>query len=536
MKNRTNSTGFFEALEKRDFLAADLTGTFPSLGVVTMAPGGTATVDFTVSNFGNAKSKAATASFVARPEGAVDASADIVLGTGKLPALGIEATSPALHIKLAAPINALPGTNYHIVGIINDANQPNDTVVGGPLTISTPTFNLTSSIADVKLPSSVLSGTSVKGIVKINVSLAGAGTLPKNAKVNIELWLAKEGGDNVRVGTMNAQALAGLNSGKPKTFTTKVALNSIAAGTYRFFAVVDPSSEAAPTGALTESNDTLVDNTSALSSFSLTAAPAFANLAIDAASTTTLGATGSTAASASANIIIKNTGNTAVNGKGSIVIYATTDGTIQQGSPVVASLTNQNFKLAPGAANKPIKANLDLSVLESGTYKFVARLESLTGVTDSNAEDNTFQLAPASVVLTAPVTAASMFGTVTFHQTDIQDVTTTVPFVGRAGFVGSTGTFTSSNGRSGSYSFSAWYGPEQNKNGTLRLIYSGSPTLDAQALMLTYNSAGSRTDSLDGKSMQFSTSGGGTTGKVKANGAILTPSGLIDFNGFFRQL
>lgn len=420
MKDRSSTesnSGYFEPLEKRDFLSADLTGSFPSLGAVVYAPGAAPTVDFVFKNVGDEKAKLGTVTFVARPDGETTSAYDIVLGTGKGSGfLNAGAETKTLRFKLAVPANAAPGANYNLVGIIGNGADANDTIVGGDLTISTPSLNLTTAIDEVKLPTSVLEGATVKGTVKISVARTGDSPLPKNPKVDIKLFLRKEGGGDTLIATFNARSLSSLKSGKPMVFTTAVTLNSLATGTYRLYSVVDEPSVNSPTGAITENNDTLEDNTSPLSTFSITAAPAFSDLSIIGQSTT--GTSATTTSKHSSSVTIKNEGNTNVDGKVNIKFFATANGVITQDSIAVGSLDNQSLKLTAGASSKPFKANLDFSGLGAATYTIVARVDTVSGITDTNAANNAHVVSGPVTITLAPGVLGDIGDVVTLVTTD----------------------------------------------------------------------------------------------------------------------
>jgi hypothetical protein len=445
----------FESLEQRDFLNADLTGGFASLDAVTFAAGSTPVVDFFLKNSGDAKAAAGVVNFFARPVDAVDDSGDIAIGVGKAKGtVAPGAQSPTFHFKLNVPVNAAAGA-FSIVGVVDAAGkvsegvegEANNTAIGGPLTIAAPDFNLTTAIGDVKMPASILEGASASGTVRIDVNISGAAPVPKTAKVQLQLWIQDQDGGKTLITTLSNQALAGLTSGKPKGFNVKVALGTLATGTYRFFAVVDPLTQQSPvTGVVTESNDTLVDNTSPLSTFSLTVAPAFADLAISG-STTVSGST-TTNSTPTGSVTLVNNGNTDVDGTVNIKFFATTAGVINQNSFQVGSLDNQSVKLKAGQSSKAFNKTLDFSGLTAGSFIIVARVDTVSGITDTNAGNNAQAISTAFNVTVAPLNPGTLG--------EIGDVVTFVTTDSGSNEVGysEAGNFTTNRGVTGIYTYS----------------------------------------------------------------------------------
>ncbi len=137
-------------------------------------------------------------------------------------------------------------------------------------------------------------------------------------------------------------------------------------------------------------------------------------------------------------------------------------------------------------------------------------------------------------VADGPVAAQGLFGTITFNQTTYNDLRTNVPFAGLVGQITSTGTFTSTNGRNGGYTYTTVYGPGQSAFASLQLFFNGQPTLNANPLTLTWTAT--RVDSLHNRQIQWPTSASGSSGSFDGNGSVLVGSTLIDVDGFFKLI
>ncbi len=134
----------------------------------------------------------------------------------------------------------------------------------------------------------------------------------------------------------------------------------------------------------------------------------------------------------------------------------------------------------------------------------------------------------------SPVAAQGLFGNITFTQTTFTDLTSNNPITGRTGQVTSTGTFTSTNGRTGSYAYNTWYLPGQLQNAVLILTFNGQPALNANPLTLTWTAT--RVDSLHNRQIQWPTSASGSSGSFDGNDSVLVGSSLIDVDGFFKLI
>ena len=230
----------------------------------------------------------------------------------------------------------------------------------------------------------------------------------------------------------------------------------------------------------------------------------------------------------------------ATTGKGVFTISRT-------GATTTALTVNYGVNAASTAQSGADHAGL------SGTVVIPAGKSSVTvevvPVEDADVEGNesvVVDLAPGSytiggvasatmTIADGPVAAQGLLGTVTFTQTTYQDLTVGTA-VGMAGQRTSTGTFTSTNGRNGTYTYSTFFGPGQTKTSMLWLVYSGQPTLNTYSMTLTWNSAGARVDSLNGKSISWPSSSSGASGTLDGHDAVLYRTALIDLQGFYKLL
>lgn len=364
------------------------------------------------------------------------------------------------------------------------------------------------------------------GTAKVTAKVKNLGNLKiasgVNVPVNVFLRPIDAGDDSQDV-TIGAATLA-LSNLKPdgeKNATVNVNVPpGIDPGQY-FLVIRTPVLDAG--------EEDLANNVVVVNDAMITIADAFVDLILSTAMTT-FGANALGAATGTGTVRIANQGNVAATGTVDVAFVA-----IPQGGGAEVPLGQRNniaVNIPANGQTANITVPLELPFVEDSTaYNIEARIVA-SNLNLPNPAGNDTLAVTALNVNPAPPTASALFGAVTFTENTITDLTTNIPGVGRVGQVTSTGTFVSSNGRTGGYFYTTTYGPGQMKTAVMRLLYNGQPALDAQVITLTFT--GTRPDSVHGRTLTFLNSKGGSSGSFVTNETVLYKTAFIDLNGWFH--
>jgi hypothetical protein len=404
-------------------------------------------------------------------------------------------------------------------GAVTESDEGNNTAQSNSFAVTFGHADLAASLKSSTLPAAVVTGAAAKGIVILNVgNSAGSNiAMPKGSTVDVKVVLRLSGSPDVTIGTVLNRPIAALKASFSKAVPVPVAVpTSLPADVYDMVVIVTPTGLIASQSPLEVAAGTF------------TAAAAFVNLAATAASTSFAGSVVGNSAGAG-SVTVKNLGNVAAKGTLKVEFFSTNAGVIDGSAESLGSQTVA-FSAAAGASVTIKGVPLVLSNAESATAKqVVVRIAPVTGFTDTTAADDT--VAAGNVTITAaPPTMADLMGTMTFTQTGF---VAPVIFFGVKSQSTSTGTFVTSTGRAGSYSWiCSNVGPSNVQRSAIFQFtfttgkpasFVGSPS----TLFVTFNNLGDRigdetNDSMNGRAITF------TNAKTADTDGALSTSGSLD--------
>jgi hypothetical protein len=398
---------------------------------------------------------------VARPTDAVDNSQDVQLGDATIKVgLANDASSKPKKINLSYPAD-LPSGSYRLVtvvdatGLITESNENNNTAtLNDPqIEVAAPFVDLSAVINGAVLPDAVIAGDGASLSLPINITNTGNVALAKGQAIDVQIFArpadAQDDSQDVLIDTQTGLSVSGLKPGAIKKLNLKSALPAdLSEGNYVLAVKVDSAN------AVTESNES--NNTAATpGNDAIDVSEAFIDLSIQSTSTNLTG-TVEGGKNGVATVVIAHEGNVAVDGNVKIEIFATTNGVIDDDAISIGVSESTAVKLAPGAS-KGFNVNITApAAVAPVTYQLVARITPLAPIADTDPSNQTSTIGNVSVTPGGDLTLGLILGDITFTQTSANGAQ------GR-----SDGTFTSSNGGSGTYTW--FYSPSGSVDVTLVL-------------------------------------------------------------------
>lgn len=248
--------------------------TLPSSITAGETPSGFVSV--TVANNGASTTpSAATINFSvrARPVNAADASSDVVLAVFN--AVSIGNISPGLSAPFSLGVtlpSQLANGSYRIAVVgtpsndVGDANSANNTAISAYSLTSSSARDVSVSISNVTLPTSIFAGQTPTGTVSITISNAGQTATPTGSTIDLSvrarLATATSAAGDIILASATDQPIGAMLPGASVSITVNVALSSqLTEGGYKIVVVGTPSTLVADTNS---ANDT------AISAYSLT--------------------------------------------------------------------------------------------------------------------------------------------------------------------------------------------------------------------------------------------------------------------------
>ena len=384
---------FFEALEPRCLLSADLADAFAGTIPAALPPQGNNTLSVLVSNFGSTTAcGAATITLYASTDKTLDAG-DTVLGA-KTVNLNLAAShSVAQSVSFPAPTTLASGPYYILADVegsaaIRDLNAANNVVAtAATVQITKPFMDLTGAFGSaMKLPVTDVSGDGKSITVPVVVKNLGNVTARSGQKIDIQID-AFDGTTTTPLKTLTARSISGLGVGASATFTATLTLPAgLATGTYHLVATVDSSNSV--TSDPNRANNTV---TSSGATGTTAVTKGYVDLTGAFGTATKLPATdiSGDGKSISVPVVVKNLGNVAAPSGQKIDIQIDAfDGTT---TTPIKTLTARSISALGVGASATLTATLTLPAgLATGTYHLVATVDRSNSVTsDPNRANNT---------------------------------------------------------------------------------------------------------------------------------------------------
>lgn len=511
---------YFEALECRQLLS----GTYAVLSVGqplgghvvfgTVVEGTSSVTVENISDQGNFL--AGDIHVVARPASAVDASGDVVLGS----LLSLNIVVPVGHsksfpVKLTLPANIAIG-NYSILALVT---APNAGLVvasgsGAPLSVDARTFDLAPAFGTISIPTSILNN----GVAhKVQVYVGNVGNVAGSATemVHVALFARPVGGGADRLLTTSADfSIAKLApnptsiKSKMKAVTLSVLNTSFPVGAFHLVAVVADA---------TPANDANAANNTAVDGGTITVAAALVDLSVDSVSDT-LAATVAGGTAGTVSVTLKNSGNIPDTFGYTVDVFATTDGTIHQGSTPIGTTTTSSGIISNGSTAKvAVKVALPSPVAQT-TYTLVARV---TGFHDTNAFNDIAPGGAVNVTATPPL-LGNLPTTMTFVEVDTPAGVANVQLTSGGDVHYPGGQTVHDSGY-----FYSTQGP-----GKSALLQPTITPFGTNNIELKFS--GTRPNSLNGKTIVFQSSSAGSNGSFSVLSATLASGMTLPLSGFFR--
>lgn len=448
-----------EPLEPRQLLAGDLTGVFAPLATTSLPSGTSIPVSFTLENPGDASiSGKMKVNFLLSSDAAADPGDKVLLSrklSGSL-AAGDDAT---FNLNLPIPSSAVAG-NYRIITVLDvdgqivEGDEGNNTIASDAFDVTQPDYNLNATVSSITVLPAYLSGTTPKGVVRIEVTNTGTTKLPKKQNIQVQIFArpndATDNTQDILIDTLPKNALPNLGAGKSKKITRLVPLHTqsgkiktpLADGTYKLVAVIDSAGE------LAETNE--ADNTAIMpDTFKL--APSFQDAAITNLTTFFKNGAGDNNDKGKFGVVLRNLGNAFIKGTADLNVYATLNGILDDAKILVGKLDNQKLNIKPGNLGK-YKVPVQLTdSLEAGNYQFVVNIEDTQAWADFDPSNNT-RVAPEVIGITeVPGILGNLGNTLTLTMTKSETTTTPAPVIGSFTVYSEEGTFVDSKGNVGTY-------------------------------------------------------------------------------------
>ena len=262
----------FEALESRQLLAADLTGTFAAAAPAeALVPGNRAAITVTIGNDGDASTGPGRVEVFAFPAGgSFDPESATLLGKRR----SAQRIAPGgfwdVAVRLAVPPMLTPGA-YQLAAVIDAADQTaeddetNNTATSAAVEVKQLDFDLTVDfISARRMPQRIIAGTKVRSSARVAISNRADGTEqpPRGATFLVGIYARPTGAAD---GSQDIALHTRLKKVRPRNFKpgasrrVRVAFATPAdlpAGTYQLVARIDPGNQ------FSETND--ANNASAL--------------------------------------------------------------------------------------------------------------------------------------------------------------------------------------------------------------------------------------------------------------------------------
>ena len=262
-RRRQVATALLEALEPRQLLTIDLTGSF-LIAPTSVLSGTKQAIALNVANAGtSAANGTLTISFYAAPEG-------VTFDPGTATFLGhvawkvsIGAGSSHVLKDNVLPISAaLPAGTYALYAVLNsntrfvETNTANNTVESPPLAIAQPNYDLLGSFApSTKLPPAIIAGQTTRATVKAVVTNSSGGTaaIPAGLSIHVQVVArpvgAVDASEDVPLTASPVSVTIGsLAPGKSRTVSVRMQFPaSLAAGNYNLVIKADTGNTLAET-------------------------------------------------------------------------------------------------------------------------------------------------------------------------------------------------------------------------------------------------------------------------------------------------
>jgi len=375
----------FESLEARCLLAADLTVSLdlPD-GRDTLSRSIESEVVVTIENSGDERVRGrAGVSIFASADAILDPQNDVLLGSGAFSGVRAgETTTDDVEIRVPASMTEGEYTIYAIVdldGRVAESDESNNESAGVTVQVESAAADLAASITRITLDDSIVEGTRARGIVKIDLVNLGDNVFVPGQKLNNRVFLRPVGAENsesdIAISRDKQESLARLSNGRPKNVTFAVDV-PVDTGPGEYVIVVRLDSR----GEIAERNET---NNEVFGTGTIVITGAFVDLAIAGSSSLQFSTSRTTIRGA---YTLNNLGNVSARG-GTTVDFVLVDG---EGAETLLNPTiSRRITLAAGRTSSQVRTTFALPAgLADGTYAVSARLTSVSGFSDTFAENN----------------------------------------------------------------------------------------------------------------------------------------------------
>lgn len=468
--------------------------------------------------------------FVAKRDG----EPDVTLGqvTGVKLKLKPGAASKPIAVPLLVPGSLIDGATYAVhafiapaTDIVGDVSE-NNTLgpVGDPVTVTQPDYDLAGTVTEVSV-ASLLQGAAAKGTLKVIISNVGDTPLPAKAPAIVVRIVARpnaatDTSQDVTVGTASKVAIGGLkNSDAPRVVPASINIPAIlAAGDYKLVAIIDD------TGLQVESDET---NNEAVAAALLTVQPAFEDLQLVNA-TTGFSTTGLGGDKKVGTVTLKNLGNVPAVGSVDITFVARRNG---EADTVIGQSLGAKVNIKPGETAKPININLQLpsSLTDGATYTLHALITPGADIVGDSPLNNTSgQIGPALTITQPPAFLLDFGDTISF----VQNARGDVPGPFGTSTTTTQGNFSSTNGRTGIYSYTVISGIPGPQTGILSLTLANTFPLQVATFTMTFK--GNRPIELNGRTILFGAALSGDNGSAEIRIVEGSIGMLLDTQGKFK--
>lgn len=499
----------------------------------TVLGGDTSSGSVVITNRGNVDAVGAVdVIFVAKRDG----EPDVTLGqaTGVKLKLKPGAASKPIAVSLLVSGTLTDGATYtvHVLiapaaDILGDVSENNALgPVGDPVTVTQPDYDLAGTVTEVSV-ASLLQGATAKGTLKVNISNVGDTPLPAKAPAIVVRIVARpnaaaDASQDVTIGTASKVAIGGLkNSDTPRVVSASINVPStLTAGDYKLVAIIDD------TELQVESDET---NNEAVGATLLTVQPAFEDLQLVNATTgfSTTGLGGDTKVG---TITLKNLGNVPAVGSVDITFVARRNG---EADVIIGESLGANVNIKPGETAKPINVDLQLpgSLTDGATYTLHALITPGADIAGDTPVNNTSgQIGPALTITQPPAFLLDFGDTISF----VQNARGDVPGPFGTSTTTTQGNFSSTNGRTGIYSYTVISGIPGPQTGILSLTLANTFPLQVATFTMTFK--GNRPIEINGRTILFGANLTGDSGSADVRIVEGSIGLLLDTQGEFKFL
>lgn len=242
-----------EALEQRQLLSAEFTGSFAGALPSALPPGGISHATVRVSDRpGQLETGAVTVTLYLSDDPSVDSSA-LVLGTATRQVHLRGGQAVAFPFRFASPPSVSTGNDYllaQIDGPTNTDGSANQTVVAAPgmVAVSQPTVDLIGRI--VAFPATLLVNSKCPTAACAQVQVYNTGSVTARGTLQITMYASTDGAidSNATVIGTNSFKAAAIRAGGSRMFAAKMSIPAgMNPGSYTLLALINPSNTIAET-------------------------------------------------------------------------------------------------------------------------------------------------------------------------------------------------------------------------------------------------------------------------------------------------